>query len=75
MEEEQKINIDGTEYGTDNFTEQQKYFHAQINALSEKQHMLRFDLDQLEAGKIFFIEKLKESFANVPPDSNDSEAE
>jgi len=32
-------------------------------------------LDQLEAGKIFFIEKLKESFANVPPDSNDSEAE
>ena len=59
--DEQKININDTEYNVSDLNDQQQYFLAQINDLRQKSANLRFQLDQVSIAEEHFRKMLIES--------------
>jgi hypothetical protein len=59
----QIVNIDGTEYNLDDFTDQQKVLLEHCIDLDRKIGSCRFQLDQLSVGKDSFLNLLKQSLA------------
>lgn len=59
----QIVNIDGTEYNLDDFTDQQKMLLEHCIDLDRKIGSCRFQLDQLSVGKDSFLNLLKQSLA------------
>lgn len=57
-QEPRSINIDGVEHDIDTFDETQKYLLAQVQDLVKKGGTLKFQIDQIEVARQFFIEKL-----------------
>jgi len=55
------ITINDKEYDSETFTDEQKYLVRQLQALDQKKSNILFELDQVEASKIVFVEKLTSS--------------
>jgi hypothetical protein len=55
------ITINDKEYDAETFTDEQKYLVRQLQALDQKRSNIFFELDQVEASKIVFVEKLTSS--------------
>jgi len=60
-QEPRSITIDGVEHGIDTFDETQKYLLAQVQDLVKKGGTLKFQIDQIEVARQFFIEKLADT--------------
>lgn len=64
MEEEKKvdvgnvININGTNYNTDDLSDKQKYLIAQIKDLQDKANNFKFQLDQVQVSLNSFTNAL-----------------
>lgn len=61
MAEGQKININDKEYEVDSLTDEQRYLLNQIGSVDQKINGLRFDMDQLNAARQFFVNRLSAS--------------
>tara|TARA_Y100000114_G_scaffold57588_1_gene52720 strand:+ start:991 stop:1203 length:213 start_codon:yes stop_codon:yes gene_type:complete len=59
-EENNVININGTDYDESDLSDKQKYAIAQIKDLQKKSHNLRFQLDQVQASLTSFMNSLIE---------------
>jgi len=59
--EPQIVNVDGTEYDVNNFTDQQRLLLDHCVDLERKLASCRFQLDQLNVGKDAFLTLLKQS--------------
>ena len=55
------IQINGKDYKTDNFNNEQNYIIAQIKSLQAKSNQTKFELDQIQAALNVFTNKLIES--------------
>lgn len=62
----QIVNIDGVEYDTKNFNEQQTVLLNHVVDLERKLGSTRFQLDQLQVGRDAFFNMLKEALAVKP---------
>lgn len=60
----EKITIDGVEYSTEAFSDEQKFLTNQCLDIESQLAALTFKAQQLEAAKGVFIFKLKESLTN-----------
>jgi hypothetical protein len=60
-EENNVINIAGTDYNPEDLTDQQKYWIAQINDLQQKRQNSQFQLDQINVSLDGFTNALVES--------------
>ena len=60
-EENNVINIAGTDYNPEDLTDQQKYWIAQINDLQQKRQNSQFQLDQINVALDGFTNALVES--------------
>lgn len=61
-----QLTIDGVEYDTDTFTDQQKAILEHVVDLERKVNSARFNLDQLQVGRDSFLNMLKQSLAEKP---------
>ena len=64
-EENNVINIAGTDYNPEDLTDQQKYWIAQINDLQQKRQNSQFQLDQINVSLDGFTNTLVESLTIV----------
>jgi cell division protein ZapA (FtsZ GTPase activity inhibitor) len=64
--ENDKIEINGKEYDVNNLTDSLKYYLNQANALDQKIRSVQFDMDQLVAAKIHFINLLTAEVEKTP---------
>jgi hypothetical protein len=55
------VNIDGTDYNVDDFSQEQVYMINQIKDLQSKEGNLKFQIDQVTVAKSVFTSKLIES--------------
>ena len=62
----QIVNIDGVEYDTKDFNEQQAILLNHVVDLERKLGSTRFQLDQLQVGRDAFFNMLKEALAVKP---------
>lgn len=60
-DENKSLTVDGVEYPLADFSDEQRYLLTQVQDLSGKVGNLRFQMDQAEVAKQFFIEKLASS--------------
>ena len=65
-EKSQIVNIDGVEYDTKDFNEQQAMLLNHVVDLERKLGSTRFQLDQLQVGRDAFFNMLKEALAVKP---------
>jgi hypothetical protein len=65
-EKSQIVNIDGVEYDTKDFNEQQAILLNHVVDLERKLGSTRFQLDQLQVGRDAFFNMLKEALAVKP---------
>ena len=72
-EKSQIVSIDGVEYDTKDFTEQQTVLLNHVVDLERKIGSTRFQLDQIQVGRDAFFNMLKEALA-VKPEVADVEA-
>jgi len=61
-----QVIIDGVEYDTNTFTDQQKMLLDHTADLERKVASARFNLDQLQVGRDAFLNMLKQSLAEKP---------
>lgn len=64
-EENNVINIAGTDYNPEDLTDQQKYWIAQINDLQQKRQNSQFQLDQINVSLDGFTNALVESLTII----------
>jgi hypothetical protein len=62
-----QLTIDGVEYDTDTFTDQQKMMLEHVVDLERKVNSARFNLDQLQVGRDTFFGMLKQSLTTEQP--------
>lgn len=62
------ITINDKEYDTENFTDEQNYLVKQLQSLEQKRSNILFELDQVEASKIVFVQKLASSLEEEKED-------
>jgi hypothetical protein len=62
----QIVSIDGVEYDTKDFTEQQTVLLNHVVDLERKIGSTRFQLDQIQVGRDAFFNMLKEALAAKP---------
>ena len=65
-EKSQIVSIDGVEYDTKDFTEQQTVLLNHVVDLERKIGSTRFQLDQIQVGRDAFFNILKEALAAKP---------
>ena len=65
-EKSQIVNIDGVEYDTKDFNEQQATLLNHVVDLERKLGSTKFQLDQLQVGRDAFFSMLKEALAVKP---------
>lgn len=65
-EKSQIVSIDGVEYDTKDFTEQQTVLLNHVVDLERKIGSTRFQLDQIQVGRDAFFNMLKEALAAKP---------
>ena len=65
-EKSQIVSIDGVEYDTKDFTEQQATLLNHVVDLERKLGSTKFQLDQLQVGRDAFFNMLKEALAVKP---------
>ena len=65
-EKSQIVSIDGVEYDTKDFTEQQTVLLNHVVDLERKIGSTRFQLDQIQVGRDAFFNMLKEALAVKP---------
>ena len=63
------IVIDDKEYTFEDMTAEQQEMVNHVADLDRKMNSARFNMTQLEGGRKFFIDMLKESLANTPEDA------
>lgn len=68
-EKSQIVSIDGVEYDTKDFTEQQTVLLNHVVDLERKIGSTRFQLDQIQVGRDAFFNMLKESLATKPEEA------
>lgn len=73
--EPQIVNVDGTEYDVNNFTDQQRLLLDHCVDLERKLASCRFQLDQLNVGKDAFLTLLKQSLKTEPKEAQPSNLE
>lgn len=61
------ININGTEHNMEDLTQKSRYCIAQIQDLQQKQDSLQFQLDQVAVARQFFVKELEESMKEDKP--------
>lgn len=59
--EDNKVVINDVEYNVDDFSEEQRYYLAQVNDLRQKVSQLRFQLDQVSISEQHFTKLMIES--------------
>jgi hypothetical protein len=73
--EPQIVNVDGTEYDVNNFTDQQRLLLDHCVDLERKLASCRFQLDQLNVGKDAFLTLLKQSLKTESKEAQPSNME
>lgn len=68
-EKSQIVSIDGVEYDTKDFTEQQTVLLNHVVDLERKIGSTRFQLDQIQVGRDAFFNMLKEALATKPEEA------
>lgn len=68
-EKSQIVSIDGVEYDTKDFTEQQTVLLNHVVDLERKIGSTRFQLDQIQVGRDAFFNMLKEALASKPEEA------
>ena len=61
QKEEPMVNIEGTEYKISDLTEEQVALVNHVADLENKMRSARFNVEQLEGGHLYFMDKLKSS--------------
>ena len=69
------IVIDDKEYTFEDMTPEQQEMVNHVADLDRKMNSARFNMTQLEGGRKFFIDMLKESLANTPEEAQEVAAE
>jgi len=69
------IVIDDKEYTFEDMTAEQQEMVNHVADLDRKMNSARFNMTQLEGGRKFFIDMLKESLENTPENAQDVAAE
>jgi len=69
------IVIDDKEYTFEDMTAEQQEMVNHVADLDRKLSSTRFNMTQLEGGRKFFIDMLKESLANTPENAQEVAAE
>ena len=69
------IVIDDREYTFEDMTAEQQEMVNHVADLDRKLSSTRFNMTQLEGGRKFFIDMLKESLANTPENAQEVAAE
>jgi len=64
QKEEPMVNIDGTEHKIGDLTEEQTMLVNHVADLENKMRSARFNVEQLEGGHSYFMDKLNESLAS-----------
>ena len=67
----QIVNIEGTDYDINEFTDQQKILLEHCLDLDRKINSCKFQLDQLNVGKDAFLQILKNSLAQPKDESGE----
>lgn len=66
------ININGTEYSQDDFSQEQQYMIAQVRDLQIKSGKTKFQLDQIQVSLDHFTNKLIESIEETKKETTTS---
>jgi hypothetical protein len=66
------IVIDDKEYTFEDMTAEQQEMVNHVADLDRKMNSARFNMTQLEGGRKFFIDMLKESLADTPENAQDA---
>ena len=64
------ININGTDYSQDDLSQEQKYMIAQVRDLQMKAAQTKFQLDQIQVSLDHFTNKVIESIEDMGRDSD-----
>ena len=64
QKEEPMVNINGTEHKISDLTEEQLVLVNHVADLENKMRSARFNVDQLECGREYFMDKLNGSLAS-----------
>jgi len=75
QQEDNVINIDGTEYDVDDFDDQQKYIIQHIRNLQAVVGQMRFELDQKQVSLDGFTKLLMESIEAAKASGNGEDVE
>ena len=67
------ININGTDYSQDDLSQEQKYMIAQVRDLQMKAAQTTFQLDQIQVSLDHFTNKVIESIEDKEQDSSPAE--
>ena len=67
------ININGTDYSQDDLSQEQKYMIAQVRDLQMKAAQIKFQLDQIQVSLDHFTNKVIESIEDKEQDSSPAE--
>lgn len=67
------ININGTDYSQDDLSQEQKYMIAQVRDLQMKAAQTKFQLDQIQVSLDHFTNKVIESIEDKGQDSDPAE--
>lgn len=67
------ININGTDYSQDDLSQEQKYMIAQVKDLQMKAAQTKFQLDQIQVSLDHFTNKVIESIEGKGQDSDPAE--
>ena len=67
------ININGTDYSQDDLSQEQKYMIAQVRELQMKAAQTKFQLDQIQVSLDHFTNKVIESIEDKEQDSSPAE--
>lgn len=67
------ININGTDYSQDDLSQEQKYMIAQVKDLQMKAAQTKFQLDQIQVSLDHFTNKVIESIEDKGQDSDPAE--
>jgi len=64
------ININGTDYSQDDLSQEQQYMIAQVRDLQMKANQTKFQLDQIQVSLDYFTNKVIESIEDMGRDSD-----
>ena len=67
------ININGTDYSQDDLSQEQKYMIAQVRDLQMKANQTKFQLDQIQVSLDHFTNKVIKSIEDKGQDSDPAE--